>query len=332
MGKFLTTTDVEGGSSSQIRDILKGGNVKIASAFLGTGAENEVAVGSRLICDIGMGGTNPAALKALSDKLGKDNLRYLTNFHAKIYLSDQGCLVGSANLSNNGVGFLSQAKMIEASICVSIDDAIAISANKWFEQLWSDAKIVGDAEIEWAETTWKSSKRGTPLGGRRYGSFLDALDDAENGIAGKWSFLLTRDQLSTYERAVTKEAEESIVNEIGPKPLGRIDAYTYLTNRRQLDGYYIGLHRGGRGRLYLNALKFIGNLDLKNEDGSKLKSSYFSLIPWQETHIPPILDCFLSKDSALSNYIGGLKEEKPFGRALGAKKFSEIIRRGIEGN
>ncbi|WP_375263373.1 phospholipase D family protein [Palleronia sp.] len=112
MSQFLVSTDAEGGSGPHIKKILKGKNVRIASAFIGKGAQDEVEAGAQLVCDIGMGDTNPVALEALSEKLGKNNLRYTSCFHAKVYLSDQGCLVGSANLTSNGIGFLSKAKLI----------------------------------------------------------------------------------------------------------------------------------------------------------------------------------------------------------------------------
>jgi hypothetical protein len=326
MNQFLVSTNIEGGSSPHIKQILKGKDVRIASAFLGKGADDVVQAGTRLLCDIGMGGTNPTALKALSEKLGRDNVKYLSGFHAKVYLSDKGCLVGSANLSSNGVGFLSHAKLIEAAILVGPDDVSAKSASAWFEECWTEAQVVGPEEIKWAETTWYSSKRGTPQGHRRYDTFLDALEDAKNGVAGKWNFLLTQEQLSKPEKDAIKIGEKEVVQKVDWVPQGGLDAFTGLSKRKKLDGYYISLHRGGRGKLYLQALKFVGNLNLVIEGKSKVKASYFSVLPWSETEIPPLSNDDLDKDGELSVAISNSKDEKLFGHALDAKTFATIFR------
>ncbi|UWR31475.1 phospholipase D family protein [Sulfitobacter sp. W002] len=325
MNQFLVSTNIDGGSSHHIKKILKGKDVRIASAFLGKGADEMVEGGTRLICDIGMGGTNPTALTALSEKLGKDNVKYLSGFHAKVYLSDKGCLVGSANLSSNGVGFLSHAKLIEAAIFVAPDDVAVKSASAWFEDCWKEAQVVGPEEIKWAETTWNLSKRGTPHGHRRYETFLEALEDSKSGVAGRWKFLLTKEPISKPEKDAIKIGEEEVIQKVNWVPQGGLDAFTGLSERKKLDGYYISLHRGGRGKLYLKALKFIGNLNLAIDDETKVKASYFSVLPWSETEMPPLSNDDLDKDGELSAAISKLKNKK-FGHALDAKTFAKILR------
>lgn len=60
-----------------------------------------------------MGGTNPSELEALGAPKNK-NLRHLPGLHAKVYLSHDGLITGSANASNNGIGFIEVARLLEA--------------------------------------------------------------------------------------------------------------------------------------------------------------------------------------------------------------------------
>ena len=49
-------------------------------------------------------GSNPRAIRELMKAFGADNVHFLDELHAKIYLGAQGALVGSCNLSRNGIG------------------------------------------------------------------------------------------------------------------------------------------------------------------------------------------------------------------------------------
>jgi len=325
--QFLISSDLEAGSSPQIKRILSGKDVRIASAFLGSGAEDVVQAGSRLICDIGMGGTNPHALKALSEKLG-ENLRWLPDFHAKVYLSDEGCVVGSANLSSRGVGFLSPARLIEASVLMDSNEEAARSAADWYEVAWNESSIVGPREIAWALATWNSDKRGAPVGKRKYGSFLEALED-QTGVAREWKYILTREQLSPGFAKAAAEKESEIIRAAGWQPEGKIDVYANLKGADDMGGYYIGLHRGGGGRLHLLALRFIGKMDLEDiddEDGSGT-AYYFAILPWSVTGMPRLEDADLKAKSDLSSAIRDAKRKR-FGRAIDAGKFAGVLRAG----
>lgn len=103
VARFIAGSDL----ADAIRDVLGGNNVRCAVAFWGTGAEAllDQATGDqpRIICDVTLGGTSPNALRALGAP-ENDRLRYVPSLHAKVYISDRGAIVGSANASQNGVG------------------------------------------------------------------------------------------------------------------------------------------------------------------------------------------------------------------------------------
>ena len=77
----------------------------ILSGFIGAGAEMLIPnpKGVEIYCWDRAGGTNPDAVRALIEK-GAD-VYFVRNLHAKVYWSSsQGCVIGSANLSQNGLG------------------------------------------------------------------------------------------------------------------------------------------------------------------------------------------------------------------------------------
>ena len=82
--------------SDRIVEVVKGDDARIAVAFWGNEAQKKLGITHRtdlrIICDISMGGTNPAELAKLGAPSIK-NLRYRDNFHAKVYLSNDeaGC-------------------------------------------------------------------------------------------------------------------------------------------------------------------------------------------------------------------------------------------------
>lgn len=49
-------------------------------------------------------GSNPQAIEAIINEIGIDNVLFLNNLHAKLYLGSQSALLGSCNLSYNGIG------------------------------------------------------------------------------------------------------------------------------------------------------------------------------------------------------------------------------------
>lgn len=66
-------------------------------------------------------GTNPYAIQELSTLIGWDKIHFLDNLHAKIYIGSSTALLGSANLTNNG---LSGEGLLE--LCVEIKDKILL--------------------------------------------------------------------------------------------------------------------------------------------------------------------------------------------------------------
>lgn len=62
-------------------------------------------------------GTNPRAVMDLAQRIGWENVHFLDELHAKFYLGSSTAIVGSANLTHNG---LSGDALIE--LCIEFSD------------------------------------------------------------------------------------------------------------------------------------------------------------------------------------------------------------------
>jgi hypothetical protein len=160
-----------------IRDVLGGNNVRCAVAFWGTGAEALLNQASgdqpRIICDVTLGGTSPNALRVLGAP-ENDRLRYVPSLHAKVYISDRGAIVGSANASQNGVGLDGPPSLIEGGVLVALEDDAYSQAVTWFETHWKASKKVDASALALATKRFRPGR--TP-GSRsvRPGSLLDLI-------------------------------------------------------------------------------------------------------------------------------------------------------------
>ena len=101
-----------------------------------------------------MGGSNPQELKSLGAPTNP-RIKHLRGLHAKVYLSDKGLITSSANASNNGIGFLAVAKLVEAGSFHSPQSEAFRSAVRWFENIWNCASVVDEFALDQAEKAWE---------------------------------------------------------------------------------------------------------------------------------------------------------------------------------
>jgi hypothetical protein len=137
-----------------ICDITATGNVDCAVAFWGDGAErmfgNLDGRELRIICNLRMGGTNPAVIARVREFA---KVRHYDTLHAKVYLGPNRAVVTSANASTNGLGVngASPATWVEAGY-LTVDTA---PIRDWFEGLWRLCKAVTDADLAAAKKAWE---------------------------------------------------------------------------------------------------------------------------------------------------------------------------------
>lgn len=147
--------------SKKIREVVKGKDARCAVAFWGKDAVKELfgtEVLERddvwILCDITMGGTNPDTLRRIVER-HEDNHGHVPGLHAKVYHSEAGMVVGSANASGNGIGFNGQPpKQIETGTYHERNSGSWEYALGWFDALWNDAGSLDEDAIGIAERTW----------------------------------------------------------------------------------------------------------------------------------------------------------------------------------
>lgn len=149
----------------KVRHVLGGNDVKCAVAFWGAGAEKYFEFADpekkvQIICNLSMGGTNPRVIRSL---LKNHSITQSDDLHAKVYVSDLGAVIGSANMSINGLGVesLSDSKWEEAAFFTQ-DAAILSEITSWFVKLESREITevnLDDAQKKFDDRKSKSNKK-----------------------------------------------------------------------------------------------------------------------------------------------------------------------------
>ncbi len=96
------------------------------------------------------------------------------SIHAKVYLSDRGAIIRSANASRNGVGLDGPPSLTEAGVRFAPDSETFRQAESWFEAQWEASTQVDDTALDFATQRFRP---GRSLGGFpvRPGSLLDLI-------------------------------------------------------------------------------------------------------------------------------------------------------------
>jgi phosphatidylserine/phosphatidylglycerophosphate/cardiolipin synthase-like enzyme len=146
---FLSSAEYENAVRSVVAEI---GELQLAVAFWGRGAELLVhprpAGPVKLICNLSSGGTNPETISALRQKKNV-TLKQNDRLHAKVVIGSISAVIGSANLSSNGLNLEgAELKGWEEAGYVTKDADQLEQIRKWFASMWKDAREIYDQDIE----------------------------------------------------------------------------------------------------------------------------------------------------------------------------------------
>lgn len=193
------------------------GEILAAVAFWGRGADSiikpRLGQAVKLICNLASGATNPDVIDALRSKKGI-LLRQHDRLHAKVIVGGRRALVGSANLSSNGLNLEgSEISGWEEAGLVTIDPKQIGTIKEWFTAMWAESRPITDAAVEDARRKWKERratrvKNGSP--DSRSGFLLDKLDREELAdrriyltIYGDWISDEAKRAYGRYEEKLT---------------------------------------------------------------------------------------------------------------------------------
>jgi hypothetical protein len=220
MSKFLDHREV----GPAITKLMKGKSVRCAVAFWGTGAAQKLFMGgalpsgSRIICDVSMGGSNPHELESMGAPYNL-NLKHIRGLHAKIYFSDDGLIVCSANASNNGIGFTDAPALFEAGVFHSAQSEVFAAAHRWFEAIWRTAAPLDERALTLARRNWPRGSPKSPLSRTKRkldsASLFDAVVDKPGrfdtiGFAFTTSIATTQDVKKAAKRYHDDHASDHV--------------------------------------------------------------------------------------------------------------------------
>ena len=148
-------------------------------AFWGTGAKQlfsgmseQQIKGTRIVCNLTMGGTNPSVIKNLQGE--EFQIRHNPALHSKIYWTKSGVIVGSANASVNGLSLegRDQDGWLEAAIFSDRKSEID-ATNEYVREIWCKSKTITPLDMQNAHQRWR---RRRPFPSPRNDlTFLEAL-------------------------------------------------------------------------------------------------------------------------------------------------------------
>lgn len=163
--KFLTDEDI----LKQVQKLCaKRQPLLIAVSYWGKDAVKETGLrhrieadptSVRIICDLWSGACNPAPIQELIES--EVEVKTLDHFHAKVWVCGSDILIGSANVSSNGLGFddtKSIKNNIEAAVRVR-DSNTATTVRRWFENQWENKSYtIEPDEIKQAQKFWNERR------------------------------------------------------------------------------------------------------------------------------------------------------------------------------
>lgn len=207
--------------------------VRMAVAFWGKGAAEIVAARNgrptQIVCNLAMGGTNPGVVEQLMKMKGM-RVKQDDRLHAKVVIGSSSALVGSANMSTNGLSLEGPevTGWNEAGLRTrKLSEVTSIGA--WFDHVWAAARRIKSTDIADARALWLKRRCNRPLqrGGKATVGF--SLKNAKAGsLADRpiYFAIYRKNRLSPEAEAVRQSAVPSLGGEASPKSV-RIDYYAY---------------------------------------------------------------------------------------------------------
>lgn len=152
--QFITNSS-EQSLKEILKQVYKGSKENYAVvAFVGGNVKDYLDVkikNLKVVCNGESLGTNPEGLQYLSNKL-KSNLKSNKSLHSKIYLSEKGALVGSANLSANALELLEKKKgSMEAMVWIPASKESEVTyknIKSYCSKIFKNSKAVDEGTIE----------------------------------------------------------------------------------------------------------------------------------------------------------------------------------------
>lgn len=195
--------------------------VRAAVAYWGIGAVDQLGLNEltkrdvRIYCDVRSGGCDVTEVKLLLKHLGSGSVRTCDKLHAKAWLTESACVIGSSNASTNGHGVegSAAAKLLEANVYFE-DPKVMERLEEWIDNdVHLSSRAIDDDDLIEGDKN-RPSRVGSAV------SRLTVLDQVErdsNAYKGRnvfvwiWPF---KDMTAKEEAAVEAEGRSRGISDI----------------------------------------------------------------------------------------------------------------------
>lgn len=161
--KFLTGAAL----ANALHASIAGKRFDAAVAYWGRGAADILGIGrdssgSRVLCDAYSGACNPREIEKLLDL--EVEVLDCPGLHAKVYISPDNVIIGSANASANGLGREDLELNLGLEAAIVTDSSKAVSdARKWFDRLAGLSTRVCHEDIDRIQEAWLPRRNARPV-------------------------------------------------------------------------------------------------------------------------------------------------------------------------
>jgi len=173
----------------------------------------------RIICNLESTGCNPKAIEKIMDKTNVE-IKTLRTLHAKILVQNDVAIVGSANISINGLSLEKDETIGWHEAGIKTTDAETIKeTDSFFKKMWELSKNIEKSELDKYKELWKNRRKNRPLLNKKASLLESAMSDIEVFKEREIYFVIyTNEKLSeeaekTFENA--KEQYSALSKEVG---------------------------------------------------------------------------------------------------------------------
>ncbi|SFQ66237.1 phospholipase D family protein [Donghicola eburneus] len=290
--KYLTGEQL----AQRIRKVLAGDNPWMCVAFLGPTWIDELFAGGaapenlRVVCDLHMGMTVQAALRA-GGAPDNERLRHFPDkqMHAKIYASDKGAVVCSANASRSA---LSSADRIEDGVWLPRGSKAHHEAEATFETRYSNAVRVD------ADALARAPEYLAGLGAAAVGTneavdlgdpptLLQLLRHDPEAFKGIRFVFSNEDVTETVQAGAKTIMDEELTNndgtaeDAGAGPLKYHCFSNWEMKESDWPGLFISVYRGSNGQIFLGMYRHLRFLQqVSNGEGETEEVFVATKVKW----------------------------------------------------
>jgi len=224
-------------------------DIDIAVAFWGKDAiklfKNIFDKKIRIICNLESGACNPQVIKELK-KNSIVELRTNNHLHAKVLLQNSQVIMGSANISANGLSFegSEQSGWIETGVLSQHKELIK-NTQEWFDKTWKNSSEITSELMNTAEKNWQK-KRTIRLLAKSNESLLGAaFKDIEQFNDRNIYFAIYRNaNLSNEANAKFEQVTAEYSNFDLKEKIDCYEEWSELPDNAYLIGLYYGPRKG----------------------------------------------------------------------------------------